>query len=206
MSVRELAFDPDSFFEHSSVCSLRYAALVVLFVGVSTMIGTAYLLYRSWVAVNPESLLPLVIWVPTIIAVPVGTAVTWLVVSLLFHFISKLYEAEANYRTLLGHTGWGFVPQLFSGLVNTTVTVIVASDATFPDDPTELGPFIQSIGQDPLFVVSSILSIVFLIWSGFLWLFAVKHSRGLSQAQARYTVAIPVVALVAYRVYTLPVW
>ena len=52
--------------------------------------------------------------------------------------------------------------------------------------------YIQQINSGPLVTLAAVLGIVFTLWSGLLWTFAVKHARQLSTRNAAITVVLPV--------------
>jgi len=45
-----------------------------------------------------------------------------------------------------------------------------------------------------------------MVWTAFLWIFAVKHGRELSLREATYTVAPVAGPLVLYSISQLPIW
>jgi hypothetical protein len=53
--------------------------------------------------------------------------------------------------------------------------------------------------------ITSLIAIVFLLWSANIWIFGVKHARRLSMRDAAICGAVPVVAYVLYITYTLGV-
>jgi hypothetical protein len=53
--------------------------------------------------------------------------------------------------------------------------------------------------------ITTLVSIVFLLWSANIWIFALQYSRKLSPRDAALCVGIPVVVFVFYRIYQLGV-
>jgi hypothetical protein len=53
--------------------------------------------------------------------------------------------------------------------------------------------------------ITTLISIVFLLWSANIWIFGIKHARNLTPRDAALIVGIPVVAYVLYLTYKLGV-
>ncbi|WP_415382611.1 Yip1 family protein [Halosimplex sp. TS25] len=122
--------------------------------------------------------------------------VFWLLYAGLFHGISALLDGEGEFSTTLALVGWGYVPSVLGSIAGAAVNYY-RFNVRGIDVPTEMTmeayqQFSQSLQTGPLVALSAVLSIVFTLWSAFLWTFALKHARDLTLRQAAITVAVPV--------------
>ena len=200
--VLRLLTNPDAFFaERADGASLVGPALVVLLVAVVGAIGS-YPVFRATAAVLPSEVGPFVS-VFRLVGAVVGVVVTvlvWGLYAVAFHLIASLaFEGDGTFRDTLAVVGWGFVPAVFGSTASAVVNFLVFSDVRFPTDPARIGPFVRELRARPEFLVAGLLGIVFLLWSAFLWTFAVRHAEGLDLREAGLTVAGPVAVALLLR-------
>ncbi len=200
--VLRLLTNPDTFFaERAEGASLVGPALVVLLVAAIGAIGS-YPVLRATVGALPPEAGPFVTVVQAIGAVfgVVITFVVWALYALAFHLVASLaFDGEGSFRDTLAAVGWGFVPAVFGSIAGAVVNFLVFSDVRFPTDPARIGPFVQELRARPEFLVAGLLGIAFLLWSAFLWTFAVRHAERLDLREAALTVAGPVAVALLFR-------
>lgn len=126
----------------------------------------------------------------------VATYVLWLLYGAYFYGASALFDGNGGFTTTLKFVGWGFVPSLVGSILNLLIVVYRYQIRGF-DVPSDLSgqaaaQYIQQISSGPLVTLTAVLGIVFTLWSGLLWTFAVKNARQLTTKQAAITVVLPV--------------
>jgi hypothetical protein len=126
----------------------------------------------------------------------VATYVIWVVWTGIFYGVSAVFDGSGSFTTTLKLVGWGFVPSVAGSLVSLFITVYRFEVRGF-DVPTDAGPqaaqqFSQQISSGPLVALSAVLGLVFTLWAGLLWTFAVKHARQVTTRNAAIAVAVPV--------------
>jgi hypothetical protein len=207
MSIEQISpnpiTDPDEFYRSEVAGDLRYAFGIVLMTALLSMSGTGFLFYKAWPAVN-GSQVATVIWTLTTLSLPVTVLLSWGLYTGAFYVLSKWFDTRNDFRTLLSYTGWGFLPQLLGSTISFVLIVAYTSSMAFPTSLSRIGPFMQSITGSALFTVLSLLGIVFTVWSAFIWVFAVKNCRNITTKQATYTIALPVLLSICYKIYNLP--
>lgn len=206
--MRALFTDPDRFFaEHTPEPSIGYPAAIVLLVGIVRALGSIPALQATVEALPEEaSAFGGIAIASGIVFGFVGALLGWVLYAGAFHVISAvLYDADGEFRDTLAVTGWGFVPAIFAAIVSGIAAFLVFGDATMPSttDPAQIQQFVDELRASEELFVASVLGIVFLLWQAFLWMFGLKHARGLTLQQAGVTVAIPVVLALLWRVYGL---
>lgn len=193
--VQVLLSDPDAFFRgRADEPSFRGPAVVVLIVIGLGLAGSLPTL-RATASALPEAAGPFVplFYIFSVIGGVVGTLVIWLLYAGAFHVISAVgYGASGSFRDTVALTGWGFVPRIPEAAISAAISSYVFSGRTYPADPARLAAVMDQLRSDPLILLASVLGVVFLLWSAFLWTFAVRHGRDLTLRQAAVTVAIPV--------------
>ena len=201
--VLDLLTNPDAFFaERSDGSSLLGPAVVVLLVAVIGVVGSYPVIQATISALPPEA--GTFVTVIRVVGAVVGVLVTlliWALYAVAFHAIAYVvFDGDGGFRDVLALTGWGFVPSVFASIVNAAVNFIVFSGVQFPDDPAQVGRFVRELQSRPEFLVAGVLGIVFLLWSAFLWTFAVRYAEGLDLREAALTVAGPVAVALLLRV------
>ncbi|MCW3135482.1 MAG: YIP1 family protein [Canidatus Methanoxibalbensis ujae] len=138
--------------------------------------------------------------------------IMWLVVAAVFYGISAIFGGKGSFKRMLEFVGYGCIPMIFGGIVAIAVTLQLVQTLTPPQipagaSPEELSQIIQEwsidVARQPLSQLSSALSIIFTIWCANIWIFAVKHARGITTKNALLTVGIPVGAYIAYALWQL---
>lgn len=197
-----LLTNPDAFFERRRESpSLLGPALVVTLVGLAGVVGS-YPVLQATLSALPAEAGPFVtaIQVFSAIFALVATYVVWLLYAVAFHVVGSVaFDASGEFRTTLSFVGWGFVPAVFGAIVGAATNFVVFSGVRFPQDPQAVQSFVQELQSRPAFLVSGLVGLVFLLWSAFLWTFAVRHAESLELREAALTVAGPVALALVLR-------
>jgi hypothetical protein len=92
---------------------------------------------------------------------------------------------------------------IFSGIIGAVLIYSFVSTTQIPlvTDPAEMEEIIASLIKSPLMMLSSIIGILFILWSASIWVFGLKHARNVSTKNALITVGIPVVVYILYSIY-----
>lgn len=202
----DLLVDPDAFFEHRASDgggSLQVPALVVgaaALAGIGSPVVVLHLLVESLPA---ESGYFLVGYAIGLVGALFGPFVEWMLLAIGFDVIARRFGGDGPLHEVVRLVGWGFLPHIVTGLIAMIVMLVVIGRISPPAAPDQVLTFIQSIQGDPAVRLAAGLGIVFTVWSGFLWIFAVKHARGLSFRRAALVVALPVALSIAWRVHQL---
>lgn len=193
--VLDLLFDPDSFFERRAADpSLLPPALLVLLVGVIGAVGSIPVLQATMSALPAEAG-PFVTVIQAVGAIVglVVTLVVWALYGVAFHVIAAVvFDGQGSVRDTIALVGWGYFPALFGTIASAVVNFLVFSGVRFPTDPNRIQGFVRELQNRPEFLVAGLLGVVFLLWSAFLWTFAVRHVQQVGLREAALSVAGPV--------------
>jgi len=130
--------------------------------------------------------------------------VAWLLYALVFHGITAVLDGEGSFTTTLVYAGWGLLPKVVGSLVGLATTWIVL-DAVRP--PAEVTPrtaqaYQQAIQNHPASLAGTVVGILLLLWSAYIWVAAVQHARDVERADAMIAVGVPVAIALVIRLGT----
>lgn len=200
----DLVIDPDGFFDRQRERSgLLRPALVVASAGFAS-VGSPLVVLNTLVdTLGSGAGYFLVGYGIGLIGAVFGPFVEWILFSLGFFALSSRFGGEGSIRRVFGLVGWGFVPVTGAGLLMTVATERAVSRIAPPGNPEQVMAYVNLVQGDPTVRTAVVLGIVFSIWSGLLWVFAVKHARSLSNRQAVPTVAVPLAVSIGWRLFNL---
>lgn len=134
----------------------------------------------------------------------------WLIFAGAFYLISMAFSGSGAFKRTLQCSGYGLVPVIIGSLLSLLISLyyipmIQVPVLTSVQDPAAIEAAIQQLMQDTAFselrMITSILSVIFVIWSANLWIFGVKHARSLPLKQSAIAVVIPVVVYIIFILY-----
>lgn len=140
-----------------------------------------------------------------------GGILMWVIAAGIFLLISMVFKGTGPFRKVLAAVGLGMIPQLLGGIVTLVLTFVYLPMVQVPvlksiQDPAAIQAAVQALLNDPamkeLTRLSSVVSIIFLLWSANIWIFGVKEARSLQTKHAAITVLVPVVVFIIYTLYT----
>jgi hypothetical protein len=207
-SISTLVTDPNAFFrdrrEHPSwkgpVLILTLIALVGVASSVVQIRATSELMSQLATDAGAEDTFQTFFQAFQLVGVILGfvwTYVLWALWAGIFYGLSALMDGTGTFGTTLKLVGWGFVPSFIGSVISLFITVYRFEIEGFTPPPPNAGmqanqEFIQSLSSGPLVALSAVLGVVFTLWAGVLWTFAMKHARQLTTRQAAVSVAFPV--------------
>ncbi|MDD1716054.1 MAG: YIP1 family protein [Methanolinea sp.] len=136
----------------------------------------------------------------------------WLVFAGVFFVISIPMKGKGPFTRTLANVGYGLVPTVIGSVLTLVLSFLYLPrvHVILPrnlQDPAALTQAMTGIMQDPVMreftMVSSLISILFLIWSANIWIFGIRQARELTTRNAVITVILPVAVYIAYMIYTL---
>lgn len=208
--------NPNGFFEakKKEAENLKIPVLIVLISGLISGIA-AYLMTGITLELLSKALPPEALGLATTIGgisafvgALVGSLIVWVVFAAIFFGISSVFKGKGSFKRTLEFVGYGYIPMILSGIISTILMYQFVSTAQIPvlTDPTEVAEVIrQWVTQNPMVRLSSIIGMLFMLWSANIWIFGMKHARNLATKNAVITVAIPVAVYLVYSIWQLGV-
>lgn len=135
----------------------------------------------------------------------------WLVFAGVFFVLSIAMAGKGSFNRSLANVGYGLVPMVIGSVLTLVLSFLYLPrvHVTVPrnlQDPAVLAQAMTGVMQDPVMreftMVSSAISILFVIWSANIWIFGIRQARELTTRNAIITVVLPVAVYIAYMVYS----
>ena len=144
------------------------------------------------------------------------TFVFWLIAAGVFYLISSLFKGQGSFNRVLEVVGYGYLPQIAGSIITIIAALIYIPRITVPtltraalEDPAMIEHVTKAFMHDPammeLVQITTLVSIVFMLWSAHIWIFGIKHARNLSPRDAAVCVGIPSILYVLYMIYNIGV-
>jgi len=213
----EVLTNPDKFFEtrKKGEESLKLPVFIVLISGIigsiSTFLSSSIMMEAMAKTLPPEaqgfmSFMP----IGSAIGAVIASFIAWLIIAAVFFGISCIFKGEGKFKRTLEFVGYGYIPTIIGGLISAVLVYNFVTTVQIPPititDPAEIQEVITPLMRSPMLMLSSAVSILFMLWSANIWVFGLKHARNLSTRNALITVAIPVAAYILYSVYQMVGW
>jgi len=213
----EVLTNPDKFFEtrKKGEESLKLPVFVVLISGIiggiSAFLSSSIMIEAMAKTLPPEaqgfmSFMP----IGSAIGAVIASFIAWLIIAAVFFGISCIFKGEGKFKRTLEFVGYGYIPTIIGGLISAVLVYNFVTTVHIPPititDPTEIQEVITPLMKSPMLMLSSVVGILFMLWSANIWVFGLKHARNLSTRNALITVAIPVAAYILYSVYQMVGW
>jgi len=208
LNLNNLLFDPNSFFREKSRknVDLKYPVLIILVIAVFA-IGSSFLVMNKFRGLLPSDLNSYMSATAISIGIVgglIGAFLNWFILAGILYSISYVFDSKGSFSRTLEFVGYGYVPKIFSSLINVVVMYKLTASVDFSSQDSQL--ITQSITQmfsnNPLFYTSQIIGILCLFLSAYIWIFALSHARNMSIKNATITVCIPVGLVIVYQIYS----
>ncbi|MGB2842479.1 MAG: YIP1 family protein [Halobacteriota archaeon] len=208
----EVLTNPNEFFEErmKGEVSLRIPVLIILISGIIGGISTFLMagiiaeMLRGTVPPEAQGFISVMPVGGAIVAV-IASLILWVVFAAIFFGISAIFKGEGEFKRTLEFVGYGYIPMIFSGIISAVLFYNFVSTAQIPvvTDPAKMTEALEPLMKSPMMQLSTVIGILFMLWSANIWIFGLKHARNLTTKNALITVAIPMAVYVLYSVWQL---
>jgi hypothetical protein len=131
-----------------------------------------------------------------------------------FYVISSFFKGKGSFKRSLEFVGYGYLPQILGVILNVIVALQYIPRVIVPritsaaaQDPQVIIDATKALMHDPamreMIQITSLISIVFLLWSATIWIAGMRNARQLSDRDSALCVGMPVVAYILYIIYTM---
>jgi hypothetical protein len=167
--------------------------------GIFLLVLTSILQQKATTTMNTISLLLSLLSLLALVAI----------IASIFIFLSM-----EKFQRPLEFMGYGYLPQILGGILTIIVALQYLPRVIVPHitssaalDPQMIMEATNALMHDPAMMemtqITSIISIVFLLWSANIWISGLQHSRKLPVRDAALCVGIPVVLYILYMIYSM---
>jgi len=203
--IRDLLLRPDIFFggRMKEPEDLKLPGLIAL-VGAAVAAGAAYIISGTYSEMFSElagGMGPIIGVISAISAFFGFIIIWWIIFAAIFYGLSLTFGGKGTFKRTLEFSGIGLIPIILGTIISLLISLYYVPLIEVPvisgiTDPAVIQEAMSQMMEDPAFreftQVSSLISVIFLVWSANLWIFALKHARNLTMKQAAMTVLIPV--------------
>ena len=200
----EVLTNPDSFFEKkmSEDISFKMPIVIILVVGIIGAIN-AIIMMQKIMAELPSDAAQFASFgaIAGGIGAVIAVFVMWVIYTVVFYAISLVFKGEGEFKRVLEFVGYGYIPSIASGIIGLIAMRIALPTIQFSIDNPEL--LQESLMSNPMMQMSTIISVIFTLWSANIWIFGLIYSRNMSTKNAIITVGVPVVLLLMPTLYSL---
>ena len=223
VSIPDILFRPDTFFKNvmTEDESLKEPAMIIIASMIVASVlgyvmGAPYSKMMSGMLPSEMAAFSAIISIVGIVfGVVLMTALLWVILAGIFYVLSGFFNGKGSFRRCLQVTGYGYLPTIFGSLISLViaieyiprVVVPTISANTITQNPQAFNDALQVLMHDPAMLeltqITSLVAIVFLLWSANIWIFGIKHARQLSPRDAALCIGTPVVLYVLYVIYNL---
>lgn len=206
-TFRDLLINPRAFFDGMFTEEKPDLKIPVVIVLVIALLGgvTAMTVSSVTVQLMPAELSGMGTIMSAIgfIAAFIGAFLMWIIWAAVFHGISALRGGRGSFNNTLAVTGYGFVPQIISGIIGAAFTWWYFSGVTVPvvTDPLQIQAVVTELMAAPELMTVAVIGIVFLLWSANIWIFGMMEARRINVKDAAIAVLIPVAAYVIFSLW-----
>ena len=203
MSYIDLLFRPDLFFKElmQKGASLKVPLIIIIIMAMITAISAGFIagIVGEALPMDLEGLGILMAAFAGIISI-IAVFVIWVIWAGVFHGISSILGGKGGFKRVLEVVGYGYLPQVFSAVIAAVVTYdyIGTLDLTALTDPEAAAQFQTEMLSDPTIQFSSIVGIIFLLWSANIWIFGIREAHGISTRNALIAVGLPVLLYILF--------
>jgi len=145
-----------------------------------------------------------------------GVFIFWIIWSGVIYLLTMACKGDGSFNRTLQVVAYGYLPQVFGSVIALIVAleyvpriVVPKITSAMVQDPVALQQAMAGLMHDPAMVemtqISTLITIVFLLWSANIWIFGIQHARKLSMRNAALCVGLPVIAWILYMIYNLGV-
>lgn len=204
MMYIDLLRDPDAFFaRQSSGIGIRAPISVlatIALLGVVTAGVQTYSIHQTVPQASGSAV--------ALAAIAAGLAglftpfLTWLLFAVGIFAIVRFLGGTGQFRPTMKAVGLGFVPKVFGSIVGLIATVVVIQTGVL-NEAASVGEFVTQLQAHQARYIARTLNNVFLVWSGFLWVFGVKHVHDVDFRSAALAAGIPTAVSICYGLYLM---
>ena len=191
-SLPDVLIRPDAFFSAlvTEKESLKIPSLIILAGGIVAAVY-GYLLggltAKMMAGVMPG--MDTIIILSATAGALIMTFIFWLIVAGVFYLFSSVFKGEGSFNRVLEVVGYGYLPQIAGSLITIVAAIVYIPRITVPaltqaalEDPAMIAQVTKAFMHDPAMMeltqITSLITLVFLLWSANIWIFGVKHAPG----------------------------
>ncbi len=189
--LKELLFHPDSFFTRKTgeKIDLLLPAIIVL---IGSMIGLLTSFIVSAFLNITESRHVMVYLTPdNFLLILLRPFLAWFLLTVILYALCRLASGKGTFIATLQNTGYGALPLTLFAIVPVINDIFLNVNGTIP----------QVIGSG-IILVLDLFTILFVLWGGYLWIYAMEKTHTIAHNKAIVAASIAVLLFLGYSLIT----
>jgi len=135
-----------------------------------------------------------------------GPVFMWVIAAVIFFALQKFFSGTGSFKRVAEIAAYGMIPLILASMIGILLTMyflpMIDVSPVTSSDPDQINAAVQSMLANPalhqLSLISSLLTIILLIWSANLWAFGFEICCALDTKKAFLTAGIPVLLFIIY--------
>ncbi len=135
----------------------------------------------------------------------------WLILALIMHGISALFNGKGSFWRTFEFVGYGFLPPLIRSIITVPTSLYYIMNAEIPkislaqlkQNPQIMKTVMLSLIPKDLIYSDLIINLAITAWSLTIWTFAIKHAREIELRKAFITALIPTAIFGIYQIWKI---
>lgn len=134
----------------------------------------------------------------------------WGVVTVALYYIARVFDGYFPPELVFRLTGWGLVPLIAAGLLQSVGRLYALSNVAPPAEPSfsafefqmeSYDAYTNAALSDPAFVGATVLAVPFVLYSGYIWAVVVERTSDVDLREAIYVSVVPTLICLLWIVF-----
>lgn len=194
-TVRDVLVDPNGYFGENTTEPrlLLPVAVVVAYAAFSSAVYLPILLHFDG---NLTQILTYALF-DVFLVNGAMAVIGWFLLAVTCQILSYVLDGSGSFRRTLPLIGWGFLPLIVGhvGMLIATSIAVQGAPSMSVESSQQMALAAESLMDGQAVQIAVYVSTVLYLWSCYIWVFVLKHTRDLSLSLAVVSVVIPVMLL-----------
>jgi hypothetical protein len=191
--LKELLFSPDAFFTKKAKekIDLLLPAIIVL---IGSMVGlVASFIVSDFLNIIELRHISVLLTPENFLVILLKPFIAWFLLTGIFYGLCRLWSGKGTFIATLQNTGYGALPL-------TILTLVPILDGIFTNLNMNIPPMLgYGVG-----IILDLLTVLFILWSGYLWVYAMERTHKIEHEKAIASAVIVVLLYLGYHlIHTL---
>jgi hypothetical protein len=214
MKIQLLLTNPREFFrEHSETPpSLKWPALIITLMAIFSAI-TGYQMggLTGRLLSGIMQGMGMLTAIATSVSSFFGPFFMWLIATIILYTLHKLFQGTGSFTRVAEIAGYGMLPLMLASFIGIILAAyylpMVDISPVTSTNPDQINAAVQSMMLSPALhqfsLITTLLTIILIIWVANLWAFGFETCCGLEPKAALITAGVPVLVYIIYTLVTL---
>ena len=185
--------DPDQFFAETVERDQLRESLYVLLVAAACMTSSIVVRVFFQFQILPNKFNTFVA-VGGLVAVLIGILSIvglWMVYSIIIYYLAVKLGGDGSFRNTISASGYGYLAMIISGVFSGVAMYVTLNQRVSAATEATLSLLEVSPSVSPLLLMSLLITLLCMLWRTIIWIFAIKHTHGITVRKSVFVAVIP---------------